>query len=895
MRKDSMICGSTQRPGRFDFSMRLEVCSRSSHLDSKAPVSAMQGCCSRLPGSLCLGAFLVTWLAACGQANAQEAKKLSAPSRALVDFARDVQPIFQSRCASCHGNDVQMSGLRLDNRMSALKGGKSGRPAIVPGRSSESLLIRYVSGVDPKVIMPPTGERLRSDEIHLLSQWIDEGATWPEEMGSPKQQGSQVLDHWAFKPIQTPSVPAVKESTWLRNPIDNFVLAKLESKGWAPSPTAGPRTLLRRTYLDVIGMPPSPAEQGAFLQSATPEALDRVVTDLLCRPGYGERWARHWLDLVRYAETNGYERDATKPHVWRYRDYVIRSLNEDKPFDRFVLEQLAGDELPDANAETLVATGFYRLGPWDDEPADPKADRYDQLDDVVSTTSQVFLGLTLGCARCHDHKFEPLTQTDYYRMIAIFNGLQRPRKGRTELDLPVGRPFEVDAELSRDRLIQAFQQQLTELRGSHWKEVLNSKPSVLPPEAIAAFLIDPKKRDETQQKLVEKYSASLDEAIDATAPPDERPKIDSLKKKIEQARNLTADLPRGYYMVEPEAVPSATHVLIRGKADNLGQEVAPGMPAVLLSQQPLFPAPQRTSLRRLTLAQWIVSPENPLTARVIVNRIWQHHFGEGLVRTPSDFGRMGEKPTHPELLDWLASWFVREGWSIKKLHQLILTSNTYRMSKSWNPQCGAEDPENRWLWRVSPRRLEVEALWDSTLAVSGQLNSRMFGASMYPFVPEHSDPDKIWKPFDEYDASRRAIYAFIKRSMLVPLLEVLDFCDTARSAASRQVTSVAPQALSLFNGDFVNRQARHFANRLETEAGPNAEKQIERAYLLALCRPASVREKAEMLEFLRTEEAQRLQDVSGQATAADHERARHGALEQMCRVILNLNEFAYAD
>jgi hypothetical protein len=863
-------------------------------------MTAKQASYSRLPRSFCLGALLITWALAFAPANAQEAKTLSASSKIQVDFVRNVLPIFQARCTSCHGSEVQMSGLRLDNQLSALKGGKSGRPAIVPGKSSESLLIRYVSGLDAKVVMPPTGERLQSGEISLLSQWIDQGATWPEEIVTPKHQNSQGLDHWAFKPVQMPTLPEVKNSAWVRNPIDNFVLAKLESRGWVPSPTAEPRALFRRVYLDVVGVPPSPPEQEAFLQSPRPEALDRVVTDLLSRPGYGERWARHWLDLVRYAETNGYERDATKPHVWRYRDYVIRSLKEDKPFDRFVLEQLAGDELPDANAETLIATGFHRLGPWDDEPADPKTDRYDQLDDVVSTTAQVFLGLTLGCARCHDHKFDPLTQTDYYRMVAVFNGLQRPRDGRTELDLPTGRPVEVQAELSRDRLLEAFKQQLAELRESRRKEVLSSKPSALPSEAVAAFLADPQKRDETQQKLVEKFSASLNEAIDAVAPPDEKPKIDSLKRKIEQTRNLTADLPRGYYMVEPEAVPSTTHVLIRGKAGNLGAEVAPGMPAVLLRQQPVFPGPQRTSLRRLTLAQWIANPENPLTARVIVNRIWQHHFGEGLVRTPSDFGRMGEKPTHPELLDWLASWFVREGWSIKKLHQLILTSNAYRMSKDWNPKYGAEDPENRLLWRISPRRLEVEAIWDSTLSLSGQLNSRMYGSSMYPFVPEaalrgHSDPDKIWKPFDENDASRRAIYAFVKRSMLVPLFEVLDFCDTTRTAASRQVTSVAPQALSLFNGDFVNRQSHHFAKRLEAEAGFNAEKQIERAYLLALCRPVNGNEKAQMLGFLKHEEELRLKEVSSQPSSADRERARRDALEQMCRVILNLNEFAYTD
>jgi len=817
-----------------------------------------------------------------------------------ADFTRDVQPIFQARCILCHGSEVQMGGLRLDQPQSILKGGKSGIPAIVAGKSAQSLLVRYVSGLDPKMVMPPTGERLSAGEISLISQWIDQGAAWPDEPQSSKPAHPAPTDHWAFKRVRTLAVPAVKNSGWVRNSIDNFVLSKLETKNWTPSPAAEPRALLRRTYLDIIGMPPSLAEQEAFLRSPAPAELDRLVSDLLARPAYGERWGRHWLDLARYAETNGYERDATKPHGWRYRDYVIRSLNDDKPFDRFVLEQLAGDELPDANAETLTATGFYRLGPWDDEPADPKEDRYDQLDDILSTTSQVFLGLTLGCARCHDHKFDPLTQSDYYRMVAIFSGLQRPRNGRTELDLPVGQRLEVDAELARDRLIEAFTQQLTELRNAHRKEVLESKPSALTAEATVAFLTDPLRRDEAQKKIVEKHAALLDEVIDSAAPPDAKERISSFKERMKQARSLTSDLPRGYYMVEPEPASPATHLLIRGKAANLGAEVTPGMPAVLADTQPVFPAPKRSSLRRLTLAQWIASPENPVTARVIVNRVWQHHFGEGLVRTPSDFGRMGERPTHPELLDWLSHWFVQEGWSLKKLHRLILTSSSYRMAKRWNLKYGAEDPENRMLWRVSPRRLEVEAIWDSALRVSGQLNTQMYGPSMYPFVPEaalqgHSDPDKIWKPFDEKDASRRAIYAFIKRSMLVPLFEVLDFCDTARTAASRQVTSVAPQALSLLNGDFVNRQSRHFAERLETDAGPDAGQQIEHAYLLALCRPVSAREKAEMLAFLEREAKQRLVEFSGKPSPSKETKARREALQQMCRVIFNLNEFAYAD
>jgi mono/diheme cytochrome c family protein len=462
---------------------------------------------------------------------------LMAQEKKPADFARDVQPIFQARCILCHGSEVQMGGLRLDQRQSLFIGGKSGIPAIVAGKSAKSLLVRYISGLDPKTVMPPTGERLNAEEISRINRWIDQGAVWPDETQTSKPAHPAPTDHWAFKSVEAPTVPSVRDSRWARNPIDNFVLAKLETKNWAPSSPAEPRALLRRIYLGVIGMPPSLTEQEAFLQSPTPAALDRVVTDLLARPAYGERWGRHWLDLVRYAETNGYERDATKPHVWRYRDYVIRSLNDDKPFERFVLEQLAGDELPDANADTLTATGFYRLGPWDDEPADPKEDRYDQLDDILSTTSQAFLGLTLGCARCHDHKFEPLTQSDYYRMVAIFSGLQRPRNARTELDLPIGKRVEVDSAVARDRLVEPLTQQLAELRNAHRKGVLESRPSALTTEAITAFLTDPAKRDEAQKKLVEKQAPLLDEAIDAAAPPDAKEKIGSLKEKIAQARS----------------------------------------------------------------------------------------------------------------------------------------------------------------------------------------------------------------------------------------------------------------------------------------------------------------------------------------------------------------------
>jgi hypothetical protein len=566
----------------------------------------------------------------------------------------------------------------------------------------------------------------------------------------------------------------------VRNSIDAFVLAKLEQRGWQPAPMASAGALLRRVHLDLTGLPPTPAEQERFAQRNDAVAMDAVVDQLLTRPEYGERWARHWLDVVRYADSNGYERDAEKPFVWRYRDYVINALNTDKPFDQFAREQIAGDELPGRTAETMIATGFLRLGHWDDEPADPAADRYDQLDDIVSTTGQAFLGLTIGCARCHDHKFEPLSTKDYYSLVAVFNPLQRPQKGRTELALPVG-----------------------------------------------------------------------------------------------------AEKQEAYIWNEPSPKAPLTHVLLRGSPGRPGDEVNAAVPVILAPQQPAFPAPnERTTQRRLGLAQWLASGENPLTARVIVNRVWQQHFGHGLVRTANDFGLMGAAPTHPELLDWLAYWFVHDAkWSLKKLHRLILTSNTWRMSKSSAPGAvsALTDPEDRLLWRMPYRRLEVEAVRDSMLLVSGQLNPKRFGPAMKPPIPKaaleaNSDKESVWKPSDEREASRRTIYAFIKRGLVVPMLEVLDLADTVSSCPQRQVTTVAPQALSLFNGEFVNGQARHFAKRLLAEAGDDVRTQIQLAWKLALCREPTAVEVAKMMEFRASE-----------------------SLDQMCRVILNLNEFVYPE
>ena len=809
-----------------------------------------------------------------------------------VDFQKDIYPLLKRRCLSCHNQKTQVHGLRLDSKSSALKGGNSGTPAIVPGKSSDSLLYRYTAGLDPEIVMPPTGPRLSHKELEMIKAWIDQGADW--EMNKDGLETNPLpIDHWSFQPISNPRVPEVKDGGWVKTPIDSFILAKLEAKGWKPSNPAKPYQLLRRIYLDLIGIPPTIMEQRAFLKNPSEKNFETLVNDLLSRAAYAERWARHWLDLVRYAETNGYERDATKPNAWKYRDYVIQSFDKDKPFNRFVLEQLAGDELADSSAETLVATGFFRLGPWDDEPADPLTDRFDQLDDIVSTTSQVFLGLTLGCARCHDHKFDPLTAKDYYSMVAFFNGLERPRSGRSEMDLPLGTPEQLEKYRTISKKIEQIKQNLLNLKNRLQKTHLQSGQSYLPTAVVQAFLTENKtgRRD----PLTLSFKEQLEKEVSNTLSDTSRLKIKNLETKIKDFESARGQLPRGYFMHEPKPNPPPTHLLIHGRVTNPGPEVFPAVPSILIKSKFQIESRGETSGRRLALARWLTHSSNPLTARVIVNRVWQKHFGYGLVRSPNNFGLIGEKPTHPRLLDWLAHWFIKQGWSLKKLHRLIVTSQSYQMNRQLNPHYMKKDPENLLLWRLPRVRLEVEAIRDSMLAVSGRLNRKMYGPSMFPQISEgalagHSDPDTVWKSSIEEERSRRTIYVFLKRSMVVPMLEVLDLCDTTKTAPKRITTNVAPQALTLFNGEFVNRQARYLASRLGNEVGANWERQIKRAFILALARPPTLNEKKILLKFLREESQNQLDN-----SKISFENARSAALREMCRVILNLNEFVYPD
>jgi hypothetical protein len=707
--------------------------------------------------------------------------------------------------------------------------------------------------------------------------------------------------HWAFQPVRRPQIPALHDTSWVRTPIDAFVLARLEKEGLRPAPPADRRTLLRRVYLDLIGLPPTPQEQQAFLADPSDEAFAHVVDDLLARPQYGERWGRHWLDVARYAETNGYERDGAKPSAWRYRDYVIDALNHDKPYDRFVIEQLAGDELPDANAETHIATTFLRLGTWDDEPAEPKMDRYDQLDDVLGTTATAFLGVTLRCARCHDHKFEPFSQEDYYRMLAVFEPLKRPQLARADLDRPVGSTAEMDAyreaknradaealpvENHLDNLKLAIRERLFTDKGTQPR-------TSLPPEAVAAFRTEEAQRSEAQKDLVKKFEERLEQEIREGAGPLEKEQRERLEKELAAINTARPrELPRAYVWLEQGITAPATHVLYRGDPTRPRQEVLPGFPAALVSRQPDPPTPlARSTGRRLWLAHWLTSRDNPLTARVVVNRIWQHHFGTGLVATANDFGVMGEAPSHPDLLDWLADELVAGGWRLKRLHRLMVLSNAYQMSAGFDAAAARLDPKGALLWRWRPRRLEAEAVRDSILAVSGQLNAKAGGPSFYPPLPQavldsQSRPGNGWGKSEEREAARRSVYLFVKRSLPVPELEVLDTPDTTFSCEQRPISTTAPQALTFLNGDFINQQARYFAARLEREAGSEANAQVRQAFVLGLCRPPKPEEERAALTFLARQQRQ----IEAEGLPGD---AQKKALEAFCLVLLNTNEFVY--
>ena len=805
-------------------------------------------------------------------------------------FEKEVLPILKANCFACHGSEKKLQGgLKLTTRDDILKGGESG-PAFDLKQPEESLLLQAINY--DGIMMPPKG-KLPKTQIDTLTKWVKRGLPWSEKAASAavKAHGVPVVDDearnfWAFRPAVRPPVPQISNfKSQISNPIDAFVLAKLAANDVRPAPTASKETLLRRLTYTLTGLPPTPKEVADFVSDQSADAYEKVVDRLLESRRYGEHWARHWLDLVRYAESNSFERDNPKPFVWRYRDYVIRSLNADKPYDQFIREQLAGDELDEVTPDSIIATGYYRLGLFDDEPADRPLAFYDGLDDIVGTTSQTFLGLTANCARCHDHKIDPFLQKDYYSLLSFFHGI-KPYGGDNEILRFIGD----DAERKRQAAATAeWEAKLANVR----KQIAVVEDSIkdkLPGGEIDDFKFDGKRRE-----ILRKQRGKLISNEDH----DKYEVLHRERERIERERPKSLELALA---IKEEGRPRDTFILLRGNPQAQGDRVEPAFPSVLLAanaKPPELP-PRRdgseSSGRRRVLADWIASPTNPLTARVMVNRIWQFHFGRGLVRSSSNFGYAGSPPTHSELLDWLASEFVRSGWKLKPLHRLIVTSNAFRMSSMTsgdhsqisNSKSQASDPENDWLSHFDLRRLSAEEVRDSILAVCGNLNlNKTEGPSVYPVIPREvlagqSVPGRGWEKSAREEAASRSVFVHIKRSLAVPLLAAFDAADPDSPCPVRFTTTQPSQALALINSTFANEQAALFAQNLRREAGTEVAACIRACLARVLQRQPTEREIVRGVKFV--EDNIQLEKVS-----ADE------ALRRFCLLAINLNEFVYLD
>ena len=977
------------------------------------------------------------------------ASAVSDPPRASagVDFERDVKPVFAKHCAGCHGADKQKGGLRLDRKADALKGGDGGA-ALVPGKPADSPLLKMVAGEDADTVMPPTGARLSPAQVATLRAWVEQGAQWPGDGSAVANPG----DWWSLRPLVKPAIPKVPGAdNPAANPIDAFVLAKLKEKGLAPSPAADRRTLLRRVAYDLTGLPPTPEEFDAFLKDTSAAAYEAVVDRLLASPHYGERWARHWLDVVHYGDTHGYDKDQPRPNAWPYRDYVIRAFNADKPYARFVQEQIAGDVLYPGTADGVTALGFIAAGPWDlighaevpETKTDGKIARHLDRDDMVANAANMFVSLTVQCAQCHNHKFDPITQEDYYRFQAVFAALDRAdrpyhadpvaakrhagltadraavRKRQQELDANVkqaGGPALADL----DRRIAAANQpkQARAEHGYHsaiepkadavkWVQVdlgrtaeLGSvvlwgcyddfngigagfgfpvrfkievsddpafaagvatvadrtaadvpNPGTAPDKyagggaqgryvRVSATKLAPRQNDfifalaeltvadAVGNNLAAKAPVSALDTIEAPVRWQKANLTDGTAPGmggVEDAARLRAEraaliarvtdpataaasaevtaallkLDAELAKVPPTGVvyagtvhngggaafrgtgpdggkPRAIFVLNRGDVKTPGKEVGPGAVAGVPGVVGRFELPptHHEGDRRAALAKWLTDPNNPLTWRSAVNRVWQYHFGRGIVATPSDFGKMGQTPSHPELLDWLAAEFRDGGGSLKKLHRLIVTSATYRQSSAGNAAAEKVDVGNVYLWRMTRRKLEAEAVRDAVLAVSGKLDRTPYGPAFRDFVVEHPEhsPHYEYHLHDPNDPKthRRSVYRFLVRSKPQPFMTVLDCADPSLQVDRRTETLSPLQALALLNNGFMLAMSKHFAARVEPAGGP--AEQVTAAFCLALGRAPTAAERDALAAHVKL----------------------HG-LANTCRVILNLNEFVFVD
>ncbi len=900
-----------------------------------------------------------------------------------IDYVRDIRPILQRHCYPCHAGEQQKSGLRLDIKSEAFKGGEIFGPSIVVGKSIASPLIQFVSNEDAELRMPPEGDRLTAAEISTLAKWVDEGADWPEGVDLASLVDKR--DHWSFKPVTSPALPTVKNPAWPRNAIDRFILARLEAEGLEPAPPSNRATWLRRASFDLLGLPPAPEQVEAFVKDEKVDAYEHVLNGLLNSPRYGERWGQHWLDVVRYADTHGFEVNTERPNAWPYRDYVIEAFNTDKPYDSFIREQIVGDLLgEDAATGFLVTASVLLPGQIGKDAPSMRLARQDALDEIVVNISQTFLGLSVGCARCHDHKFDPISQRAYYSMQALVAGVEyaerelhtpeaeRLRAEMSRLKVKLGEINQqlarlaplahsgaervaVNARFNTDRFapvkakrlrfsitatnrlepcldelevfgptgqnvalssagttvkssgdtVVANRHELHHIhdgqygnarswmsneKGKGWVELEFAEEQLL--ERVAwgrdrngefddRLAIDYRIEvadDSGEWKLVADASDRLPYDQEETAPiPFSTAGLSAEDAKttyrlLAQKRTLTEQVLGGEVgqtaFVGNFRAPDDIHLLARGDPEQPKDRVAPAVLEALGSTTLPVDAPDQQ--RRVTLSEWIASPHNPLTARVMVNRIWQGHFGIGLVETASDFGRTGAAPSHPELLDWLTTEFIRSGFSVKRMHRLIVLSATYRQSSEPSEIVAAKDADVRFLWKFPSRRLEAESIRDSILVVSGRLSLKMGGPG-YDLFDKRGGLSGF-KPVESFsgDGLRRMIYAHKVRRERDAVFGAFDCPDAGQSTARRRESTTPIQALNLFNSRFTFEQADAFATRVKAEAGDDIARQVRRAYRLAFARDPS----------------------SAEAADAEAVAAKYG-VAALGRALFNCNEFLF--
>ena len=789
------------------------------------------------------------------------ADRLPPPVSRSVDFSSEIQPLFRERCTICHGGEQESSGLRLDRKAAALRGGYSG-PVIVPGISAESRLVRLVAGIDGDLRMPPVGDRLTPQQIGLLRAWIDQGAVWPESDGgsaSDRVEAQSRARHWALEPLERPAPPATQNREWPRNEIDSFVLARLDREGVSPAPEADRVTLIRRLSLDLVGLPPTPAEVDAFVADRRPGAYEEIVGRLLDSKHFGEHWARYWLDLAHYADSDGYRGDSFRPNAWRYRHWVIDAINRDMPFDQFTIEQLAGDLLPGATVEQVVATGFLRNTLTNREGGiDPEEFRVEQVVERTSTVGIVWLGLTVGCARCHDHKYDPVSQKEFYQLYSFFNNAD-------EVDIDAPLPGEIGPYLQqRARYLEARRQLLDEHRIPEFKRDWEARlleaaahPGKWPDwdisfDDVRTFLdhgerilrTNPPDRTRKEEKRFTDYFVRNYERV-LTRERAEELKLKQLSQKLKDLDDAFPALSEAPVM-ELSRANRETHIHVRGQYKVQGIPVEAGTPAVLPTLGIADPS-------RLDLARWLVSGENPLPPRVIVNRIWQQLFGTGLVGTSENFGVQGESPSHPELLDWLASEFVREGWSLKRLIKNIVLTATYQQASTARSELREIDPGNRLLARQSRVRLTAEQIRDSTLQVSGLLYPKIGGKSIRPPQPEGAQRigGSTWRSSEGKDRYRRGLYVVFQRMSPYPLMTNFDMPSAYGPACRRNRSNTPLQALNLLNDPVFLETARALAVRVLTESRSSDNgARLDNAYRLCLGRRPDQQEREYLLNAL---------------------------------------------